>query len=187
MANGGNRPGRVHDRELLDALDALDGVAFAGDVWRVTRTGRDVSRGSNANGRWSPPGEFEAVYTSLDRDGALAEVGHRLSLEPVWPSRIEHTLHRIDLHLDRTLRLADLSRLADLGVDSGRYGSYDYRVTQAVASAAHFLEFDGLMVPSARYGGGNMVIFPDRIGPGYRFEVLETEPVDWSAWRKRPE
>src|ERR1700730_7394720 len=39
------------------------------------RKGRDPLRGSTANGRWSPSGgEFEVLFTSLERDGALAEI-----------------------------------------------------------------------------------------------------------------
>lgn len=170
---------------ILDALEAIGHAPFEGDVWRITRKGRDLGRGSSADGRWSPPGEFEALYTSLERAGALAEVGYRLSLEPVWPSRIDHEIHLVDLRLERTLRLADLSRLSPLGVDIAKYESFDYTATQAIASAAHFLEFDGLIVPSARFACLNAVVFLDRIGPCDRFEIRKTEPVDWPAWRKK--
>jgi hypothetical protein len=58
----------VHDRSILDALEAIDPERFAGEVWRVARKGRDALRGSAANGRWSPSsGEFEVLYTSLER------------------------------------------------------------------------------------------------------------------------
>ena len=73
---------RQHDRELLDALESHPSEAFCGEIWRVTVKGRDPLRGSAAGGRWSPPGEFEVLYTSLARAGALAEIGYRLSLEP---------------------------------------------------------------------------------------------------------
>ena len=74
---------RQHDRELLDALESHPSEAFDGETWRVTATGRDGLLGSTAGGRWSPPGEFEVLYTSLSPAGMLAEIGHRLSLEPV--------------------------------------------------------------------------------------------------------
>jgi RES domain len=86
---------RVHDRAILDALDAIDPKPFEGTVWRIARKDREPLRGSSTHGRWSPNGEFEVLYTSLERDGALAEVGYRLSLEPVWPSLIQHEIHRI--------------------------------------------------------------------------------------------
>src|SRR4051812_6527245 len=106
----------VHDRGILDALGAIDPEPFARETRRVTRKGRDALRVSAANGRWSlSGGEFEVLYTSLERDGALAEIGYRLSLEPVWPSRIEHELHAIEVETERTLRFADLESLGPLG------------------------------------------------------------------------
>jgi RES domain-containing protein len=176
--------GRAHDRAILDALEAIEPESFIGDVWRITRKGRDGVRGSSAHGRWSPSGEFEVLYTSLARDGALAEIGYRMSLEPVWPSRLEHELHTIAAKTERTLRFADVASLGLLGVDAARYETFDYGTTQAIAAAAHFLEFDGLIVPSARAPCSNLVVFLDRLSAGCRLEVKHTELVDWAVWRK---
>lgn len=174
-------PRRVHDRALLDALEAIAPMPFAGEVWRITRKGREPLRGSTAVGRWSPEGEIEVLYTSLERDGALAEIGFRLSLEPVWPSRIEHEIHKIEAGADRTLRFAAVADLRPLGVDTDRYESFDYAATQAIAAAAHFLEFDGLVVPSARAPCANLVAFMDRV----TLSLTHTEAVDWQEWRSR--
>ena len=176
--------GRVHDRAILDALDGMEPAPVDAAVWRITRAGRDPIRGSAANGRWSPGGTVEVLYTSLERDGALAEIGFRLSLEPVWPSRIEHEIHEIGVKTIRTLQLADIHGLAAYGVDVSRDESFDYDATQALAAAAHFLEFDGLLVPSARHPSTNLVIFMDR-DAATSLHVKHTDLVDWSAWRKR--
>ena len=175
---------RVHDRVILDALDAIEPKPFEGEVWRITRKDWEPLRGSSTHGRWSPNGEFEVLYTSLERDGALAEIGYRLSLEPVWPSRIQHEIHRIKARTEKTLYLADLIALQPLGVDTMKYQSFDYEATQAITSAAHFLTFDGLLVPSARAPCSNIVIFLDRIIEHGSLEVRESKPVDWAAWRK---
>lgn len=176
--------GRVHDRSILDALEGTDPVALDTSVWRITRAGRDPIRGSAANGRWSPGGTVEVLYTSMERAGALAEIGFRLALEPVWPSRIQHEVHEIRVQTARTLQFADVARLAILGVDVARYESFDYVATQALAAAAHFMEFDGLLVPSARHQSQNLVVFMDRDGAA-SLEILSTEPVDWATWRGR--
>lgn len=176
------RSGRIHDRGILDALEALDPEPFDGTVWRVTRKGREALRGAAAHGRWSPSGEFEVLYTSLERAGALAEIGYRLSLEPVWPSRIEHEIHTVAIEAERTLRFADTASLAPFGVDVARYRTFEYAATQAVAAAAHFLEFDGLIVPNARFDCGNLVIFVER-APA--LVLIDTDPVDWDEWRRR--
>ena len=175
------RSGRIHDRLLLDALEAIDPAPFNGTVWRVTRKGREALQGAAAHGRWSPSGEFELLYTSLEHDGALAEIGYRLSLEPVWPSRIEHEIHAIAVQAERTLRFANTASLAPLRIDVARYRAIEYGSTQAIAAAAHFLEFDGLIVPNARFDCANLVIFVER-APA--LTLIETRPVDWDAWRR---
>jgi RES domain-containing protein len=176
---------RRHDRELLDALESHPSEAFSGETWRVTAKGRDALRGSTAGGRWSPPGEFEVLYTSLARAGALAEIGYRLSLEPVWPSRLEHEVHRITVRTNGSLRFADVSSLSALGVDGRRYANFEYSVTQAIAAAACFLDFDGLIVPSARSTELNLVIFMEKLDVGERLKVEASEAVDWSEWRSQ--
>ena len=176
---------RVHDRSVLDALEKLDPEPFDSDVWRVARTGRDPLRGSSANGRWGAPGELEVLYTSEQRDGALAEVGYRLSLEPVWPSLIQHQIHVLAARAERTLRLVDMRELADLGVDISRYETFEYGATQAIAAAAHFLEFDGMIVPSARFACSNLVLFTDRVSHTGHLQLVSSENVDWLDWRKK--
>jgi hypothetical protein len=174
-------PARIHDRVILDALEALEPVPFNGIVWRINRAGREPLRGAAANGRWSASGEFEVLYTSLLSDGALAEIGYRLSLQPVWPSRVEHEIHVIEVKTERNLRFADVASLAPLGVDTARYRSFDYGATQAIAAAANFLGFDGLIVPNARFDCSNLVIFTERAPT---LTLVHTERVDWDNWRR---
>lgn len=174
--------GRVHDRAILDALEEIEPIPFDGSVRRITRKGRDAVRGSSANGRWSPGDSIEVLYTSLEREGALAEIGYRLSIEPVWPSRLAHEIHKITAQTARTLKFADVTSLSGLGVDVARYASFDYLATQAIAAAAHFLELDGLIVPSARHPSSNLVLFMDR-GAEVILELQSSDDVDWSAWR----
>ncbi len=175
---------RVHDRTILDALEKIDPIHLDASVWRVVRDGRDPIRGSVASGRWSAGPTTEVLYTSSEKDGALAEIGFRLSLEPVWPSRLHHYIHKIRVKTTRTLQFLDVGSLASLGVDVARYESFEYGATQALAAAAHFMEFDGLLVPSARHKSRNLVVFMDRDAAG-SLEILHTEPVDWSRWRER--
>jgi len=175
--------GRVHDRAILDALENFDAETLEKIVWRVARKGRDPLRGAVANGRWNAVGEFEVLYTSLEPDGALAEVGYRLSLEPIWPSRIEHQIHTLEIRAERALRLENLGELQKLGVDTARYESFDYTATQAIAAAAHFLQFDALVVPSARFDVANVVLFLDRIQTTP--ELKNSENVDWAKWQAK--
>ncbi len=176
---------RPHDSALIDALETRATEVFLGPVWRVTRAGRDALMGSTAPGRWSPGEDAPVLYTSLERDGALAEIGFRLSLEAIWPSRLMHEVHRIEASTERTLRFLDVTALEPLGVDPARWLGFDYASTRAIASTAHFLEFDGLIVPSARAACANLVVFLTNLGQDNALAVRETRPVDWSSWRKK--
>jgi hypothetical protein len=175
---------RARDLELLDAIDAFKREPFAQPVWRVAREGREPILGAATNSRWCD-GTFDVLYTSLDRDGALAEIHALLSSQPVFPSNIRSYVHKLTIDAKATLRLADLPALTKLGVNVERYRERDYAKTQPIADAAYFLGFDGLVAPSARWDCLNAVLFTDRIAPG-AIAVLETEkrPVDWRAWRQ---
>ncbi len=175
--------GRVHDRAILDALESLESEPIERTVWRVVRKGRDPLRGAVANGRWNAIGEFEVLYTSLESEGAIAEVGYRLSLEPIWPSRIEHEIHTLKIRASRVLKFENLKELERFGINTARYESFEYAATQAIAAAAHFLEFDALIVPSARVTAPNLVVFLDRLKVPP--ESMASDPVNWQAWRER--
>lgn len=177
MAGGG----RVHDRAILDALEGFDPETLDQSVWRVARRGRDPLRGAIASGRWNAIGELDVLYTSTTPGGALAEVGYRLSLEPVWPSKIEHQIHRLSVKADNALRIDNLTHLEKLGVDVIRYQSFDYAMTQAIASAAHFLQFDALIVPSARHPSSNLILLLDRVQTPP--EIIDSSDVNWSIWQ----
>jgi len=84
----------------------------------------------------------------------------------------------------RTLHIADTAELAAFGIDTARYASFAYDACQALAGAAHFLEFDGLLVPSTRHPSHDLVIFMDRDAAG-TLAVRASEPVDWAGWRRQ--
>lgn len=177
-------PRKARDLALLDAIDSFDRENLAETVWRVVREGRDPLQGSRSHTRWCND-TFDVLYTSLERDGALAEVYARLSGQPVFPSRIRWFVHRIKVRTSQILRLANLATLAKLGVETARYRDPEYKRTQEIADAAYFLGFDGLITPNARWDCLNIVLFTDRIPPGdIVLESSERDAVDWPTWKK---
>jgi hypothetical protein len=176
---------RARDLGLLDALDAFSREAIDLDVWRIVREGRDPAQGGPSRSRWCN-GTFDVLYTSLDQDGANAEIHALLALQPVFPSKDRWFAHKLKVRAAQTLRLADLETLAQLGVNAARYKERDYDRTQDIADAAFFLGFDGLIAPSARWACLNLVLFTQRI-PVDQIEVSEASetPVDWNDWRNR--
>jgi hypothetical protein len=73
----------------------------------------------------------------------------------------------------------------DLDVGISRYETFDYSATQVVAAAAHFLEFDGLLVPSARFACNNLALFTDCVSQPGHLQLVSSEDVDWEEWRKK--
>ena len=141
-------------------------------------------QGGRSLSRWCN-GEFDVLYTSLERDGAVAEVHALLTLQPVFPSKISFHAHKLTIVAEAMLHLADLTQLEKLGVETGSYHEREYQKTQDIADAAFFLGFDGLIVPSARWSCANVVLFTDRIAPAaLALHVTEGEPVNWGEWRK---
>ena len=176
---------RARDLGLLDALDAFRREAVDTEAWRLVRAGRDPTLGSPSQSRWCN-GTFDVLYTSLERDGAIAEIYALLSLQPVFPSRDRWFAHKLTVAATQTLRLADLDTLAKLGVDAARYKERAYGRTQEIADAAFFLGFDGLIAPSARWSCSNFILFTDRIPPDQvQLVDVPEAPVSWEDWRKR--
>ena len=169
-----------HDRALLDALE-IAAIPFSGNVWRISQVGRDPLKGSSLSGRWSG-GDYSVLYTACERDGALAEIGFRLSLEPIWPSRLQHLLHEIKVECEKVIDLSDLPALEKLGVTTPKYKSLDYSVTARISAAVAFLEYDAMLVPNARFACRNLIIFNERPNS---LELVKSSPVDWNAWRSK--
>lgn len=180
------------DSALIDAIEAIEPVQFSGPVWRVVREGRDPCQCSRSGGRWDD-GTFDVLYTALPPDGAVAEMYFHLKRgQPIMPSRVRYRLYELHAAMDRALKLLDLAALARLGLDTAAYGrlSYQERVaeyprSQDIAETAHFLEFDGLIVPSARCDGHNAVLFCDYVGSEAREAVTDHGALDWSEWERQ--
>jgi RES domain-containing protein len=176
---------RARDLRLLDHVDAYPRRPYAGVLWRVAREGRDPLQASKSVSRWCN-GQFDVLYTSLEREGAVAEVYALLSLQPVFPSKVVFQIHRLNVSAQQSLHLTDLPTLGRLGVDVDRYQERDYARTQDIADAAYFLGCDGLFVPSERWPCTNAVLFTERIEPAaLSIETTEPDAVDWPGWRRR--
>jgi hypothetical protein len=176
-------PRKARDLGLIDAVDAFARTPFEGRVWRVVREGRDPTLASPSLSRWCD-GSFDILYTAQKRDGAIAEIHAFLSAQPVFPSKMRWYCHELEVSAYRAVRFADLATLHALGVETARYQERRYERTQGIAEAAHFLGFDGLIAPSARWSCLNLMLFAARLGPDdVRLVHSEKDPIDWTAWR----
>lgn len=176
---------KAHDLNLLDALDAAPRVQYAGPVWRVVRDGRDPLRAGPSRSRWCD-GTFDVLYTSQERDGAIAEINAFWTLQPVFPSKISFRCFELHVALERSLQFLNVAALEPHGVNPRNYTGRDYSATAAIASAANFLGFDGLIAPSARWACQNVMLFTERLDPS-RLQLKSPLPdmIDWQSWRAK--
>lgn len=174
-----------HDQLLVDRLSARLARPFTGEVFRATRVNADPLAASNSGGRWAPPPEpaspFAVLYTSLDRDGAIAEVASFLADQTPPPREQPVKISRIAVTTSRTVTLREAD-LLDLGVDLRMYGERDYGHTQKIGAALSFLGNDGLLAPSARWQCQNLMLFTNNHRMAERLEVVDSEEVGWRAW-----
>jgi len=173
----------IHDPTLLERLSRFRTEVFEGESFRATRKSLDPLAVSTRGGRWAPPGEIAVLYTSLTREGALAEIAfHWGQLTPL-PSK-PASLHRLRVTAQRALRLIR-ANLDALGVSTADYLSLNYTQTQKIGAAVAFLGCDGLVVPSARWDCENLVIFAENHNVGESdLQLIASEEVDWLGWAR---
>ena len=171
----------LDDEEMRNRLGSVKAAEWEGEVYRHMFAGKTPDRENVRGARWNPPG-VAAIYTSLRRDTALAEAEYRLSLEPV-PLRkdVRRTIYKIHVTLNSVIDLGDSVQLGKLGIALPMLESIDklsLHACQQLGGGVDWYEYDGLLVPSARGLGANLVIYPSNQKPGYSFEVLEQEEID---------
>lgn len=174
---------------LLDAIEAEPAPSLEAELWRVVSDGRDPLQPGRAGGRWDD-GSFDALYTSTERDGAIAEAWfHAARGQPIPPSKPRKRVHRLKARLNRVLDLSGDGRLTSLGIDMSQYGrlSYfdrggEYPTTQQIGEVAFFYEYEAIVVPNARWPASNVVILTENT----RVTELSAdlgELVDLATWR----
>ena len=177
----------IHDQGLLDQLSGFAVERFEGEVFRTTGVSTDPLASSNNGGRWAPNirdgADVPVLYTSFERNGALAEVvSYLVELTPLPVSR-PLKISQLGVSTSKTLRLARVT-LESLKVDMNRYGRRDYVRTQNIGAALAFLGVDGLIAPSARWKCDNLMIFTGNHQLSKRLEVIQSEEVHWQSWAR---
>jgi hypothetical protein len=172
----------LHDPVLLEQLSGFEAERLDEEVFRATRRSLDPLAPSTSGGRWAPKGLVPVLYTSLLREGALAEISFHWSQLTPPPSR-PAVLHRLGVVAERGLRLlrADLEKL---DVDMKRYEDVNYNRTQEIGAAVAFLGCDGLLVPCARWSCENLILFAENHALSSKLEAVSSEEIDWQAWAK---
>ena len=80
----------------------------------------------------------------------------------------------------------DFEELEQLGVGPAAYGNRDYARTQEISDGVNYLGCDGLIVPSARYDGDNLVVYMQNLERDCFLEEVESRQFQWPDWTVIP-
>lgn len=149
------------DQRLLDAVAGLPTTTFEGRVWRHMFGDNPPELANTGGARWNPAG-VDAIYTSIERDTAIAEGDYRVQLEPVRP-RVKRTVYQLSVRLAAVVDLTDAGMRDRLGLVDAHLSDPSMAKTAAVGGAVEWLGYDGMLIPSIRGEGANLVIFPNRM------------------------
>ncbi len=166
----------VYEPQLLDKLEGVGGAPLDTILWRHMFNGLDPARANARGARWNPPG-VAAIYTSTTRETASAEAEYAIASQPVRPST-SRQLYQVRVTVTNVIDISDRAVLADLGIGDDNLRAADQEVCRTVGGAAHWLGFDGLLVPSARAAGTNLVLYADRLDVDAAFEIVEREELE---------
>ncbi|MCA0307721.1 MAG: RES family NAD+ phosphorylase [Actinobacteria bacterium] len=163
------------DARLIEALEHLPATPFAGTVWRHMFNDIPPDRVNTRGARWNPPG-VAAIYASLERDTCIAEGQHAIDIQPLRPvaKRVVYECH---LEADDVVDLTGNGILDRLGLSDPDVEDDDFTACQAIGEAAAWLGLGGVIVPSARAAGGNIVILVDANNRGPILEVIRYDVI----------
>lgn len=126
--------------------------------------------------RWNPQG-ISAIYLSSTKAGAITEGDHAITVQPLRP-RARRKVYAVDLSLERVVDLRSPEALEAVGLRVINIADDDHSTCREVGAAVSWLEYDGLLVPSARSDATNLIIYPANRSPEARYNFDEAEPVE---------
>lgn len=166
----------TYDPALLDALENLPAPDWQGRVWRHMFNDYTPDRVNTSGARWNPPG-VGAIYTALERSTALAEGQHVIDVQPhrFYAKRV---LFQVEVSVASLVDLTAPGALAAVGLDLSDVHDDDHRACQRIGGAAAWLERGGLLVPSVRHEGSNLVILVGNLGLDEDLKIVDQEILE---------
>lgn len=160
------------DEAVVQRVDDLGTRMWSGTTYRYTTAGRDPRSGTGARlfgGRWNPRDAFPTIYLAQPAATTIAELERTAvaaGLPPEAMIRKGLTLHALVVEDVHVLDLREAATLDQVGLEFADVIDDDWTACQAVGHAAYFLQFDGVLAPSATGAGLVLAAFEARLRPG---------------------
>ena len=159
-------------------INATDFQRHVSERWRGLS-------GSNAGGRWGPPGAFSVLYLGRPRPSVVVEAYRHLvdDVEGMRGDLVQpRRLLTVSMSVTEILDLTNPEAALRVGLDRESLTSPigDYDRSWAVARAAHQLGLHGILAPSATGFGQTLALFEQHL-PVNELPTIVAE----ERWRKR--
>ncbi len=170
------------EEDVVQRVNDLGATTWSGTTHRYTTTGRDPRSGTGARlfgGRWNPRDAFPTIYLAQPAAASIAELDRTAAVSGIGvPGMIRKgiTLHMLCVREMQVLDLREPSALHQVGLDLEDISDDDRTACQAVGHAAYFLDFDGVLAPSATGTGLVLAAFETRLHPE-QLTVEQSEPL----------
>ena len=152
---------------LAKAVSSLPTKAYRGVVYRHIPKGGDAMATSfshSAGGRWNPPGEFGALYTTTAEDDIEREIERAAAKRGIAPQDLlPRDIVTIAVSLKKVLDLTDPAVLRALKFSADELIEDVYERTWELARAVFRAGIEGIVVPSATGRGKNLVIYSENL------------------------
>jgi len=136
-------------------------------VYRHIPEGGDVGATSFSRfvgGRWNPPGEFGALYTTTDEHDIEREMERAAEKRGITPrDLLPRDIVTIAVSLHKVLDLTDPAILRAIKFNGEELTEDTYERTCDLARAVFKAGIEGIVVPSAIGRGKNLVIFSENL------------------------
>ena len=165
----------IYRPELLDVLQAALRADWEGEVYRHMFGDYPPTRPNIGGARWNPPG-LEAIYSSCERETALAEARYYIALQPVRP-KVSRVLYTLQVTVSGVVDLTAADLLAAAGITDSILRGSDFERLQHIGSAVRWLGHHGLLVPSVRWQGGTNLVILEPDPARVTIEITRAEPI----------
>lgn len=175
------------NEDLVEAIDAIGKTVWSGQTFRYTNARREPLSGEGARragGRYNPRDLFPVVYLAQPVQACMRELERAAEYDHLSVTSklsVPQVMHTIDLMEIEILDLTRPATHAALGLEEADFTG-EWAPCQEVGHAAWFLEFHGVLAPSAVWDGVTLALF-DHNTPPSRIAVQSTEPLTYDLYR----